>query len=154
MRVVSGLALLLAVTAGVVSVIALLDDQGFKETTLSLTEKDDQFKANDVPPPSKGEEDISPGDSFTFTSDISGDRDGRLLGFCVATSEEFQPTCTATYTLDDGTIDVAGSPNFEETFEVAVVGGTGAYVGASGSATIPQESEQAPTEIELLIPDD
>jgi hypothetical protein len=46
--------------------------------TLGLTEKEDGFKFSDVAPEAKSGEDISAGDSFVFSGDVSGAGNGRL----------------------------------------------------------------------------
>lgn len=161
MRLIVTLALVLGIAGTALGVYTLVDEdeeEGLEEQTLTLTEKEDTFEINDVAPPSRGEEDVSPNDSFTFTSDISGDREGRLVGECVAATEEFEVSCVATYKFEDGDIELAGSPDFEQAeaagFEIAVVGGTGAYAGASGTASLPEDAEEEPTVVELLLPED
>jgi hypothetical protein len=114
------------------------DDQHWREVTLGLTEKEDEFKFSDVAPKASSEEDITAGDSFVFSGDVSGARKGRLVGAC-GVADKGEPTCHATYTFDDGQITVAGVPDFAqeaETFQLPVTGGSDAYQGASGEVRI------------------
>ena len=118
MRTLTGLALLLGATALTLSVVTLLreDDPQWREVTLGLTEKEDEFKFRDVAPEARSEEDISAGDSFVFSGDVSGERKGRLAGAC-GVADKGEPTCHATYTFDDGQITVAGVPDFSQQAE-------------------------------------
>jgi hypothetical protein len=156
MRALTGVALLLSATALALSVVTLLrdDDPQSREVTLGLTEKEDEFKFSDVAPEARSEEDVSAGDSFVFSGDVSGERKGRLAGAC-AVADEGEPTCHATYTFDDGQITVAGVPNFSqeaETFQLPVTGGSDAYEGASGQVRV-RENGQAKHDMTLLIPE-
>jgi hypothetical protein len=155
MRALTGLALLLGATALALSVVSLLreDDQQSREVTLSLTEKEDGFKFSDVAPAARSEGDISAGDSFVFSGDVSGERTGRLVGACQV-ADKGEPTCHATYTFDDGRITVAGVPDFSqkaETFQLSVTGGSDAYEGASGQVSV-RENGQAKHNMTLLLP--
>jgi hypothetical protein len=154
MRALIAVALLLGATALALSVAALLrdDDPQPRKMTLGLTEKEDGFKFSDVAPEAKSEEDVSAGDSFVFSGDVSGARKGRLAGACVV-ADEGEPTCHATYTFDDGQITIAGVPDFSqeaETFQLPVTGGSDAYEGASGQVRV-RENGQAEHNMTLLI---
>jgi allene oxide cyclase-like protein len=154
MRPLIALALLLGATALALSVAALLrdDDQQPRKMTLGLTEKEDGFKFSDVAPEAKSEEDVSAGDSFVFSGDVSGARKGRLAGACEV-ADKGEPTCHATYTFDDGQITVAGVPDFSqeaETFQLPVTGGSDAYEGASGQVRV-RENGQAEHNMTLLL---
>ncbi len=156
MRALTGVALLLGATALALSVVTLLreDDQQWREVRLSLAEKEDGFKFSDVAPEARSEEDISAGDSFVFSGDVSGERKGRLVGACEV-ADKGEPTCHATYTFDDGQITVAGVPDFSqqaETFQLAVTGGSDAYEGASGQVIV-RENGQAEHDMTLLLPE-
>jgi hypothetical protein len=155
MRALTALAMLLAATALALSVVTVLReaDHQARETTLGLTEKEDEFKFSDVAPEARSEGDISAGDSFVFSGDVSGEREGRLTGVCHA-ADKGEPTCHATYTFDDGQITVAGVPDFSqeaETFQLPVTGGSGAYEGAGGQVTV-RENGQAKHNMTLLLP--
>jgi hypothetical protein len=154
MRALIALALLLGATALALSVAALLhdDDQQPRKMTLGLTEKEDGFKFSDVAPEAKSEEDVSAGDSFVFSGDVSGARKGRLAGACEV-ADEGEPTCHATYTFDDGQITVAGMPDFSqeaESFQLPVTGGSEAYEDASGQVRV-RENGQAEHNMTLLL---
>jgi hypothetical protein len=102
MRILIGLALLLSAAALALSVVTVLDedDPQWREVKLGLTEKEDEFKFSDVAPRARVEEDISAGDSFVFSGDVSGEREGRLAGACDV-ADKGEPTCHATYTFDE-----------------------------------------------------
>jgi Allene oxide cyclase barrel like domain len=156
MRALTGVALLLSATALALSVVTLLrdDDPPSREVTLGLTEKEDEFKFSDIAPEARSEEDVSAGDSFVFSGDVSGERKGRLAGAC-AVADKGEPTCHATYTFDDGQITVAGVPDFSqdaETFQLPVTGGSDAYEGASGQVRV-RENGQAKHDMTLLLPE-
>jgi hypothetical protein len=124
-----------------------------RELRLGLTEKEDEFKfSDDVAPEARSEEDVSAGDSFVFSGDVSGERKGRLAGACEV-ADKGEPTCYATYTFDDGQITVAGVPDFSqdaETFQLPVTGGSEAYEGASGQVSV-RENGNAEDKMTLLL---
>ena len=89
------------------------------------------------------------GQGFTFTSTLfkwAGTKKGAPLGHdqvvCMATYVDLSVgsvrlQCNATVSLPAGGIQLAGSSNFANPVtNVAVVGGTGAFVGAQGTARI------------------
>ena len=89
------------------------------------------------------------GQGFTFVSTLfkwAGAKKGAPLGHdqvvCTVTSVDLssglvQSQCAATVFLPGGGIQLAGSTNFNKSVTmVAVVGGTGAYAGAQGTARI------------------
>ena len=156
MRALISLALVLGTAGLALSVVALAgeDGQQSRELKLGLAEKEDVFKFSDVAPKAKSEEDISAGDSFVFSGDVSGERKGRLGGACEV-ADKGEPTCHATYTFDDGQITVAGVPDFSqeaETFQLPVTGGSDAYEGASGQVRV-RENGQAKHDMTLLLPE-
>jgi hypothetical protein len=95
MRALTGLALLLGVTALALSLVTLVrdDDPQWREVRLGLAEKEDQFKVSDVAPEARS----------------------------------------------------------DETFQLPVTGGSGAYEGASGQVTV-REDGQAEHNMTLLMP--
>jgi hypothetical protein len=148
------LALLLGAAALVLGLVNLGEEKGEhrRELTLGLVEKEDAFKFSDVAPKAESEEDVSAGDSFVFSGDVSGARKGRLVGAC-AVADDGEPTCHATYTFDDGQVTVAGVPDFSqqaESFDMTVTGGSGVYQGASGQVSVT-EDDQARHEMTLLL---
>jgi hypothetical protein len=153
MRALTGLALLLGATALALSVVTLLrEEDSPSRVRLALTETEDEFKFSDVAPAARSEEDVSAGDSFVFSGDVSGERKGRLARACEV-ADKGEPTCHATYTFDDGQITVAGVPDFSqeaETFQIPVTGGSGAYEGASGQVRV-HENGQAEHDMTLLF---
>jgi hypothetical protein len=131
-----------AATTGIAVPPASGQDQPTTRTlTFASTQKRSDLKAIDVKP--KGD---SVGDSFLLSSLLhDGSRiAGRVEGQCVELDATYHPQmCTITAILADGRISLQGAgldkklPGIGGTDEVfAVTGGTGAYVGASGSMTI------------------
>jgi hypothetical protein len=89
------------------------------------------------------------GQGFTFVSTLykwAGAKKGAPLGhdqvLCTVTSADLssgslQSQCAATVFLPGGSLQLAGSTNFNKSVtNVAVVGGTGAYASAQGTARI------------------
>jgi len=110
--------------------------QGPKARTIQLVEQEGQF--TEVPNPPKG---FSPGDEFVIRgklTDTSGEAAGTDHAYCVITkASRHHPVadCTASFFLRDGKISVVGGVHLERRKQVLpVVGGTGAYVGAQGTA--------------------
>ena len=100
-----------------------------------------------------GKADLSLGDAFVFTSDLTkhGRRVGHTGVVCTVTStarEESQCVGTARLRLGQITIQglVAGEPGV---FEFAITGGTGAYEGAEGTLVVKEIPGTDPTK-ELL----
>ncbi len=154
LRLLGGLALLVGATALALGVVNLVrgGDEPWREVTLALVEKEDVFRFSDVAPKARSEEDVSAGDSFVFSGDVSGARKGRLGGACEV-ADKGEPTCHATYTFDDGQVTVAGMPDFSqqtETFTLPVTGGSGGYQGASGQVRI-KENGRAEHDMTLLL---
>ena len=137
--------------AGAAALVAVFASTGSADhpgsTTLTFVERNTQgtFRFIDVPPKStrRGEPSVSPGDSFYGSSPLynaaNTQRRGKLFFKCTAVtgSKRFARStflCDATVRLRNGTLAVSvlfkganpGGP---------VIGGTGAYEGASGSFT-------------------
>lgn len=77
----------------------------------------------------------SPGDMFIFDQpllDSDSKRIGNNSGICVRTLVGHSLQCQWTLTLENGTIQVAGREFDKGTSLIAIVGGTGAYMGVSG----------------------
>jgi hypothetical protein len=135
----------LAAGAAVAAAVALpaVGEQSPATRTLTLTSVQARGgeRAIDLPP--KGD---SVGDRFAFASTLRNGRAmaGRMEGDCEAIDVKFEGMqCTLTAVLTDGTITLQGvmlgkrlpgAPTVAaETY--AVTGGTGTYVGASGTMT-------------------
>jgi hypothetical protein len=97
-----------------------------------------------------GEPDLSLGDEFVFTSDLT--KHGKVVGHtgvvCTITSvarEESQ--CVGTAWFDQGQITIQGLLAGEPAqFEFAITGGTGAFEGADGTLVVKELSDT----VELL----
>ncbi|MGD2083838.1 MAG: dirigent protein [Chromatiales bacterium] len=77
----------------------------------------------------------SVGDLLTFDQpllDAAGEPIGNNSGFCVRTRIGHSYQCQWTLTMEDGTIQVGGREFDEGVSMIPIVGGTGAYAGASG----------------------
>jgi hypothetical protein len=104
--------------------------------TLRLVEKGGGVKVVDNPPKAKHQYDFSAGDIVVVTRVIygrNGPRIGSLRLVCMATSATTQE-CTGSETLLGGSLEVAGLSTPARATTAAVIGGTGAYSGASGTS--------------------
>jgi hypothetical protein len=86
---------------------------------------------------SPGATPFNPGSSFIIWNTLQGP--GLQLIYCVVARQHPQTFwCTDTYKLPDGQIDAVGdydNSSGGDAGTIAVVGGTGAYVGARGTVT-------------------
>jgi hypothetical protein len=142
MKVLAGIAAVLAVAALVVAVLALSgDDDAFERQTINLTEQVENEKPLDV-----GRE-----PALVFSSPVSGDEEGELAGTCLPVGED-GIACENTFFLPEGTITTQNA-RIHDTTKITspIVGGTGAYEGALGTHTIPEPDSGEHT-LELLIP--
>jgi hypothetical protein len=99
--------------------------------TQRIVLKPKSFSFADVAPKRTGDGPPSPGDASIITyrvTDAAGKRLGRAQFVCVATGQHEQ--CSGTIALPDGQIATQGDAE-----NVAIVGGSGAYAGARGTAT-------------------
>jgi hypothetical protein len=137
------------------------DDVKLTEKTLKYTEKETQkFGFADNPPKTKigrnGPEKVSNGDLLTFRSEMLdaskkdvGDLDATCT-FTDATSGSFEKShaqCLGTFTLPDGTLtaSVGGAAFGTKVTRGSVIGGTGAYSGATGDFTSTEGGEGRPS---------
>jgi Dirigent-like protein len=77
----------------------------------------------------------SPGDMFVFDQPLlnaAQENIGSNSGFCIRTLPGQFSECQWTLTMADGTITVAGREAESGPSSIPIVGGTGAYEGASG----------------------
>ena len=136
--------LILAVVGATLVVIATVAVTGAGGVTASAGERTLTFvlKASGdhkVDNPPKG---FSSGDLFVggdTVYDATGkQRVGRGVGFCLlADAKRFRGQCTDTLVLADGQITLQGAASFAgKQSERAITGGTGAYAGARGTATV------------------
>ena len=115
-------------------------------TTLTFVERNNQgtFRFIDVPPKStrRGEPSVSSGDSFYGSSPLynaaNTRREGKLFFKCTAVvgSKRFRGStflCEATARLSNGTLVLSAIFKGDNPPSGPVIGGTGAYEGASGS---------------------
>jgi hypothetical protein len=128
-----------AVVAGIATVLAGLtraDANAATTRSLHLVEKGGGLKVVDNPPKAQHQYDFSAGDIVIVTRDLfdpKGSRAGTLRLVCVATSATTQQ-CSGAETLADGTLELAGVSSHTPSTVAAVIGGTGAYSGASGTS--------------------
>ena len=143
MKAAVGIAVVLALVAIVLSFVAISSEgESFERMTLSLTEEQEKEASLDV-----GRE-----PALVFGSPVSGDATGEIAGFCLPAGED-GIGCIATYTLEDGTITTQNiRANDNDSITSPVIGGTGAYEGATGTRTIP-DPESGEHTLELMVPD-
>lgn len=121
--------------------------------TITFTSRPSTFHALDVAP--RGET-PTPNDVFVVTNKLfkAGERIGTLHAQCVVTRRAANPDrtpllCQGVYKLQDGTITGTALLSANPTTTIAVTGGTGAYVGASGTAT--EVSNQSGDKVKVTI---
>jgi hypothetical protein len=97
------------------------------------------------------------GDVFSFKGGIT-DGTGASVGHIVATASVFKKSplrvqMTATITLDAGSLNLIGELVFDNPDQgtLSVVGGTGTYEGASGSAVITQDPDTGSVAIDIAL---
>jgi len=120
-----------------------------KSITFHLVEKSVGFNFVDNPPRQGPNAAPLIGDEFAFTSDLqttSGAHAGQLNATCMVTRGGVNGTgpCYGVFSLAGGTI--AGIAKFGQsnTTMIAVVGGTGAYEGVTGSVKSVSRSQNSP----------
>ena len=134
-----------AATAGVAVPVLSSAQTPTAPTVLTFQEKQagTTFSINDVGPKSKNNAKLSAGDQLAIDQplyDAAGKRQGTLLGSCLAEgpTKSFlkAPTlCYGTYMLAGGDVEVMGRQEFGGPTVIAILGGTGAYAGMTGTDT-------------------
>lgn len=124
-----------------VAVPALTTAQTPAATVITVQEKVQTVIQDDVAPKAKRQS-VSAGDRL-ITRQSLFDADKRRIGTLYTDCTSVGPTatfprltllCTVTYKLGDGQIVAAGTARFnDDTSELPIVGGTGAYAGARGA---------------------
>jgi len=154
----ASVALAAAISAGVAGAAST---KSGSSVTLHLVEKDATFKFVDNPPAGKNVP-PSAGDQFAFTSDLleKGKRVGTLDATCTVTKggKHAWSTCTGVMALGSGQLaaialvplaDNARQP------DISIVGGTGAYTGATGTLRSVSRGPNSPFSddtIHLILP--
>jgi hypothetical protein len=127
-RLVLGLALVVAVVVGAVVVSTGSARTGGKTIHLIAT------SATSFGPKTQAQ--VKPGVSGGFTDVISGDSNGRDAGTCTFVNKQLQ-NCTFNIVLKDGQLAFQGVFDYsKDTQDIPLVGGSGAYDGASGHVTV------------------
>jgi hypothetical protein len=141
----------LAVATAVALLLAGGGDAQTKSRTITFFEQEDTFTFVDNPPrspvanPGSPRARLSQGDQGYSTGALRDRRGGKRIGEVYVTSAVMSGTryphvtdvTHAIFTFDDGQIVVAGvaDQSRPKSIRGAVVGGTGAYLGASGTFT-------------------
>lgn len=146
--------LALGLTAGLIAAGCGDDDDEGESQTLDLVSVETPGAGGDI--------DVGgPGDGFLIADELqeNGDAVGSTLGVCTFIGGDGRPDgaqCEITLDLTDrGTLAVQGALTFDDdTFNAAIVGGTGDYAGASGtlSADVSQQKE-TPLTVEFTTED-
>ena len=108
------------------------------------------FRVVDAPPKGARSGEVSPGDMAITTYRVLDPANGRRLGraqfVCVATDRGgAHQQCSGTIALPDGQLATQGDPD-----HVAIVGGSGAYAGARGTATGQDHPDRIDVTLHLL----
>jgi hypothetical protein len=138
------IASLVLVAAAAIAVAA----QGRSTSTLVYTTKQHAFAQVDA-----GKKGFSIGDAFIFSEQLL--QNGKQVGYdhVVCTHAADWPSsaesCTGTAVLANGTLELGGLSR-RGPFTIAVLGGTGSYAGARGTAKITSQGEKGTLTISLL----
>jgi len=144
-------AAVLLVTAGIVAVLLASAASANRSgvTTLRLVEKDSSFHFVDNPP-SAAKSGPSAGDVFVFTGELltrSGKHAGMLHATCTVTAGGKHPvsTCVGTFGLKGGQLQAQTTiTDGAKADHIAIVGGTGVYVGVRGEVISVSRGENSP----------
>lgn len=127
------------VAAVALAVLAATQVPSSAGPTLRFLDVRQQVEYVDLDPAATGDFDPSPGDTFVFSNLLRNAHDtrdvGRFVAKCVALiGTEFK--CAGTLMLPRGTIELASAVDFASSDPIvaSVVGGTGRYEGAGGTA--------------------
>lgn len=139
---------LLIGTLALITAAVAVTAQGKSGSTISYTTKQHAFAQVDT-----GKKGFSIGDAFVFSEQLI--QNGKQVGYdhIVCTHAANWPasaeTCTGTAVLANGTLQLAGLSK-RGPFTIAVLGGTGSYAGARGTAKITSQGEKGTLTISLL----
>jgi hypothetical protein len=144
-RVVSWSALIVATVAVLIGLIAVVigeeDSQRF-DAVVAEDRADDDFESD------LGERGESAGDVFGTVDPLErdGEESGTQLSLCTIEGSEEEPRALCSTTLDfaEGSIVAEGILDLvlkDETYELAILGGTGDYDGARGTVTVEPHLE-------------
>ena len=140
------LSLALLVGAAAIATVAILASSGSAQsppTTLHLVEKS-QNKVGFFPRHRPHQ-----GDRFGFGDKVSGDDTGTDRGICPIIGK--QTLCNVEDKLSKGTLSAQGVvPQTPHNSPVAIIGGTGAYNGARGTAIVNQVNNST-TDITITL---
>ena len=120
-----------------------------KSVTLHLVEKEVGFNFVDNPPRQGFDSPPLAGDQFALTSDLqtkSGSHVGTLEALCTFTrgGERARGSCYGVLAFKGGQVAVMALLSDAADTHIAVVGGTGAYEGVSGSAVSIDRGDENP----------
>lgn len=120
-----------------------------KTLTLHLVEKEVGFNYIDNPPRQGFNSPPLMGDQFVFSAELqtkSGARAGQFGATCFFTSggNNGLLLCHGLYSLKGGQIFGMAKATNSKTTQIAIVGGTGAYAGVTGTATEVSRGDNSP----------
>ncbi|HEX8819242.1 MAG TPA: dirigent protein, partial [Archangium sp.] len=95
-----------------------------------------------------------PGDMFVFDQPLLNEAReviGENSGFCVRTLPGKFNECQWTLTMADGTITVAGREADTGTSQIPIVGGSGAYLGATGVLATTPNGDRTFTQVLTML---
>lgn len=120
-----------------------------KSVTLHLVEKDVGFNYIDNPPRQGNNAPPLIGDQFAFSADLltkSNAHAGTFGATCMVARGGTNPTdiCYGIYSLKGGDIAGIARGSNNNTTHIAIVGGTGAYEGVTGSSLEVERGQDSP----------
>jgi hypothetical protein len=127
-----------------------------KTLTIRLVMKDVGGNFVDNPPRQGFDSPPLIGDQFTFTTDLltrAGKHAGVFTATCLIGRGGPKPLllCHGMYSLKGGQIFGMAKGSDTATTRIAVVGGTGAYAGVSGTAVEVSRGDEAPTDVTINL---
>jgi len=142
--------LFLAVVLSCAVVVSAGAKASSRSVTFHLVEN--QYASNfiDNPPRNGPNEPPLIGDEFVFTSNLStraGKHAGRLSAMCMIANggRNAGGPCYGVFSFEGGQLmGIAGLDFTKQTTQIAIVGGTGVYAGASGTITSVSRGENSP----------
>ncbi len=141
-------AFLIGTVVLVVAAAVAVTAQGNSTSTLAYTTKQHAFAQVDT-----GKKGFSIGDAFIFSEQLL--QKDKQVGYdhIVCTHAANWPSsaesCTGTVVLANGTLELGGLSK-RGPFTIAVLGGTGDYAGARGTAKVTSQGEKGTLTISLL----
>jgi hypothetical protein len=152
MKGLVALAFLLGIAGTALGVIALIDDMDgtFEKKTITVSGNKNLHRV-EYHAPAERRHPLGT-IAWTTTSEFTGDRSGELVRTCVPIAND-DISCVGAYQFDNGTVQfqaIETVTKAKTTATPAIIGGTGAYAGATGDIHLNFAKHQAT--LHVLVP--